>query len=588
MSGYDIVIRNGTIVDGTGSPSYKGSIAVKDEKIYKISENDIEAETRTLIEADGLYVTPGFIDVHNHGDLSILYYPKADGFVRQGITTFVGGQCGNSPGPFGDWIGLPWLLGDLYQDIDPTMYYKNWLQPRGRLNERHKEIYGWQIDWNTMREFFERVERKGISPNYVPLVGHGDIRSLVLGPDFEREATSDEIDEMTLHVNKAMEEGCRGLSVGRDYDPGIWAGFDELLACAKAAARYNGIYASHSLRTGHRKPRRPGEFPPIKTEGVKEAIEIGKKAEIPVQISHLGILYDIRPEDKNVKEAAIRSTLSLIDNARVDGIDVNFDVIPNHLTGGISTSPWLASSLSPWVRITGSLGQLAESLGIKQFREEIKEKIQAGKHYRLNPNINPNWAKGKTIVECKEEDYVGKTVTEIAKEEGIEELDALMNIIQRDPNTKAIRDGDDDWVKLEFFKHPEMMIGVDTFAVDETRESRHKPTSYPNPNSYGGFPRYLRRSVRETNTLSVEEAVRKVTSLPANKFKIKDRGIIKEGSYADIVINDMEKVSDVGDQLEPRKYPKGIKHVIINGKQVVKESKHTGSLPGKTLYRNAV
>ncbi|MFP3950972.1 MAG: N-acyl-D-amino-acid deacylase family protein [Candidatus Bathyarchaeia archaeon] len=580
-----MVIRNGNIVDGTGSPSSKGSIAVKDEKISLVSEDSIEAETDILIDADGLYLTPGFIDVHNHGDLSILYYPKAEGFVRQGITTFVGGQCGNSPGPFGEWIGLPWLLGDLYQDIDPTMYFKNWLQPRDLLNQRHKEIYGWEIDWNTMGDFFERVERRGHSPNYVPLVGHGDIRSLVMGPDFEREATSEEINEMILHVGQAMDEGCRGLSVGRDYDPGIWAGFDELLACAKVVAGYNGLYASHSLRTGHRKPRRPGQFPPIKTEGVKEAIDIGRKARISVQISHLGILYDIRPDDKPVTEAAVKSTLNLIDEARAEGIDVNFDVIPHHLTGGISTSPWLASGLSPWIRITGNLQQFAESMSIEQFREDIKEKILAGEHYRLNPNINPGWAKSKTIVKCKEDKYVGKTVADIAEEEEINELDALMNVIQKDPDTKAIREGEDDWVKLEFFKHPQMMIGVDTFAVDETRESRYPPTSYPNQNSYGGFPRYLMRSVRETNTLKLEEAIRKVTSLPAKKFNLKDRGIIKENAYADIVILDMNTVSDVGDQLEPRRYPRGIKHVVINGELVVRESIHTGRLPGKLLYR---
>ncbi|MBD3204710.1 amidohydrolase family protein, partial [Candidatus Bathyarchaeota archaeon] len=265
---YDIIIKNGLIVDGTGNPRYKGSLVIRDEIIVSISGEKISGSADKIIEAEGLVVSPGFIDVHNHGDLSILYYPDAPGFIRQGITTFVGGQCGNSPGPFGEYIGLPWVLSDLYEEIEPSMYVKEWLQPRDKLNERHREVYGWEIDWNTMGDFFHRVKDNGIAPNYVPMVGHGDIRSLVMGPDYKREATDSEIKEMVQHTRRAMEEGCKGITTGRDYDPGIWATFDEVLECAKAAARYEGIYQSHCLRTGHRKPRRPGEWPPKKTEGV--------------------------------------------------------------------------------------------------------------------------------------------------------------------------------------------------------------------------------------------------------------------------------------------------------------------------------
>ena len=288
---FDIIIKNGLIVDGTGAPSYKGSLAVKDNRIAALSNQEIKGDAVKIIDVKGIAVTPGFIDVHNHGDLSILYYPKADGFVHQGITTFVGGQCGDSPGPFGDWIGLPWVLGDLYEEIDPRMYFKNLLQPRDVLKKRHKEVFGWEIDWHTMGEFFARVEKTEISPNYVPLVGHGDIRSLVMGQDFKRVATDAEIKQMVEHTEQAMLDGCRGMSVGRDYDPGIYAEFKEILACAEVSAKYGGVYASHSLRTGHRKPRRPGEFPPNKSKGVLEAIDIGRRAKLPVQVSHLGVTF---------------------------------------------------------------------------------------------------------------------------------------------------------------------------------------------------------------------------------------------------------------------------------------------------------
>ncbi len=585
---YDILIKNASIVDGTGAPAYRGALAVKGDRVAALGkvEGDLKADAETIIEGEGLVASPGFIDVHNHGDLSILYYPEAESFVRQGITTFVGGQCGDSPGPFGEYIGLPWVLSDLYYDLAPTMYNREWLIPREILNPRHKELFGWEIDWNTMGEFFERVEAKGLSPNFAPLVGQGDVRGLVMGLDFEREATPDEIEEMTVHVEQAMEDGCIGISVGRDYDPGIWASFDEFLACAKVVAKYGGVYASHCLRTGHRKSRRPGEFPPVKTEGLLEAIDIGRKAEMSVQVSHLGVLYDVRPGGCDfMTEAAVKATLKIIDDAREEGIDVSFDEIPNHTAGGIGTTPWLVSYLTPWLRVAGGLGQLVEALRMEEFREDIKEAIWAGMHYGLNPNINEGWAKQRTIVKCKEDSFLDKTLAQIAEELDIDELDALFMVVSTDPEAKAIRKGGNEWVKFMFYQHPQAMIGIDTFAVDDKRISKHPPWGLPNENSYGGFPRYLRQAYRESGTLSLEEAIRKVTSLPAKKFNLRGRGVLKEGAYADIVVFNPETVTDKGDQLNPRQYPEGIEHVIVNGVQVVKGSAHTGAKPGKILYR---
>jgi len=582
-----ILIKNGLIVDGTGAEPYQGDLAIIDDRITEIFKQPTTGDADHVIDAKGQVVSPGFIDVHNHGDLSILYYPKADGFVRQGITTFVGGQCGDSMGPFGDYIGLPWIHGDIYNEVSPKMYVKDWLQPRDLFNERHKEVYGWEIDWRDLSGFHKKVEETGLSPNMVPMVGHGDIRSLVMGTDFKRKATANEVTRMVEEVEKAMVVGCKGLTVGRDYDPGIWAQWDELLACAKAAAKHGGIYASHSLRTGHRKPRRPGEHPPVKTNGVLEALNIGREAKMPVQVSHLGVLYDVVPGDnRDMMKAAIDATLKLVDDAIADGVEADFDNIPNHLTGGISTSPWLIHSLRPWLAVAGSPEQLVKSLRMPDFREEIKTSIMAGKHYSLNPNINKNWAKGRVIVECSEEAYLEKTVADVATELEVSELDALFKVIQADPYTKVERQGEDDWVKLEFYKHPHVMIGVDTFAVDHTRQSRSNPPSYPNQNSFGGFPCYLRRVVRETKTLSIQDAVHRITGSPARKFRLKDRGLLQSGHYADITVWNPETITDQGNQIEPRRYPLGVNHVIVNGQLVVSNSAHTGSLPGKILYRS--
>ena len=585
MTGNDILIKNGLIVDGSGEEPFKGEVLIKDERVSSISEESIKSDAERLIDARGQVVSPGFIDVHNHGDLSILYYPRAEGFVRQGITTFVGGQCGNTMGPFGDYIGLPWIHSDIYSEIAPTMYVKDWLQPRDQVNEKHKEYYGWEIDWTELKEFHERVESNGLSPNMVPMVGHGDIRSLIMGPDFQRKASDEEIIDMVCEVSKAMSDGCVGLTVGRDYDPGIWADWGEILACAEEAAKFGGVYACHSLRTGHRKPRKPGVPGPIKTLGVLEALNIGREAKMPVQVSHLGVLYDVVPgDDRELMEAAVRATFKLVEDAISDGVEADFDTIPNHETGGIGTSPWLIHSLTPWLSVAGSPEQLAKALKMHDFREEIKSSIVSGKHYRLNPNITPNWASSRVIVDCVNESYLEKTVSDVAEETGTDDLDALFDILQDDPYTRVERRVADDWVKLEFYKHPRMMIGVDTFAVDETRQSRTNPPSYPNQNSFGGFPCYLRR-VRETGILPIQEAVRKITSSPARKFRLTDRGLLSEGYFADIVIWNPERITDKGNQLEPRQYPEGVNYVIVNGSLVVDENSHTGKLPGKVLYK---
>jgi len=583
---YGILIKNGAIVDGTGAPPYLGSIALKGERIASVEKGDTKQDAMEVLDAKGLTVTPGFIDAHNHGDLTIIHYPKAESFVRQGITTFVAGTCGHSPGPYGEYIDQSYILYDAYEEFNPNMYYPDRLMQRETLNEAHKELHGWEIDWNTLGEFFQRLEAKGISANYVPFVGHGRIRYVVMERDFRRRATGSEIEEMKAHLERAILDGCRGMSVGRDYEPGIHAGKDELVSLAKIVAEYGGVYASHCLTSGRRHARRPGSFPPNKLAGLLEAIDVGRKTGVSVEVSHLGIAFQVRPGgNAALSEAAVKATLKIIDDAREEGLNINFDEIPHHLTGGIGTSPYLVGSLSPWLKVAGGYSQLAKALRMPDMREEIKEVIMSGKHYRLNPNITPDWAQMRTIVECSEERFLDKTVAQVAEELGVDDLDALMKIISVDPETKAIRKGDDDWVKLEYYKHPEIMIGVDTFAVDETNEGRHLPPSLPNENAFGGHVRYLRRAVRETNTLTWEEAIRKLTSSPARKFKMTDRGVLKCGAYADIVILNPETVTDRGDQLEPRRYPEGIDHVILNGELVVSDSRHTGALPGKILYR---
>jgi N-acyl-D-aspartate/D-glutamate deacylase len=220
-----------------------------------------------------------------------------------------------------------------------------------------------------------------------------------------------------------------------------------------------------------------------------------------------------------------------------------------------------------------------------EFREEIKEKIWAGKWYRLNPNITPNWAGTQRIMECKDGRFVDKTVAEIAEELGKNELDVLMDVLMVDPYAKVGTRGFDNPTKGMFYKHPASMVGIDTFAIDTDWETKHPPWYRPSENSFGGFAAYFMNAVRESKFLSVEEAVRKVTSLPAEKFKLSDRGVLKPGAYADIVVMDLEKVTPKAGPLTPNVYPEGIEHVVVNGIHVVRDSEHTGARPGKVLYR---
>ena len=581
---YDVLIKNAFIVDGTGASGYKGSVAIKGERIVAVGA--VEGEGKTIIDAKGMAVTPGFIDVHNHGDMTIMYYPKADGFVRQGITTFVGGNCGSSPGPYGDLVNLGMMASDIIQELSPDMYYPSGLFRREVVNPRHRELFGWEIDWHTLGEFFKKLGTRGISPNYAPLLGHHPIRIMAMGTDHRHQATPAEVEEMKKHVRQAMIDGCLGMSAGRDYDS-YYADFDELVALAKVVAEYGGLYACHSLRTGLRRARRPGEPAPIKINGLLETIDVGRKAKIPVQISHLGALYDVMPAiDSELNEAAARATLKIVDDARKEGIDVTFDVIPGIRGFGTSTNIWLVGSLTPWLRVTGSREQLAKALRMREFRQEIKDRIWEGKYYGLNPNINPNWAQGINILESKDSRFVNKTIAQIAKELGVDPLDALMDVIVADPYAKVGSYGRGvSPTRWMFFQHPACMVGVDTNAVDTSHIGKQPPWSLPSENSFGGFALYFKLAVRENKVLSLEEAVRKVTSLPAAKFKLRDRGVLKAGAYADIVVMDPATVDFKATPLNPRVYPEGIPYVLVNGRPVVKDSQHTGATPGKVLRR---
>ncbi len=584
MKELDLVIK-GTVVDGTGAPPFKGSVGVEGEKIVAV-ERSFDLKGSEVIEALDLIISPGFIDVHSHADKTLPIFPTADNYVMQGITTTIGGNCGNTIAPILDYWppNMFWDL-DIVYELAPFMYYFDGMLPADEVKRKIKERYNVEIEWGGFKDFLGWLEARGISVNHVPLVGHNTVRAEVMGPDWKRDPTKQELERMKELVREAMEAGAFGLSTGLDYQPGVFSKTEEIIELVKVVKEFGGIYATHWRRTGLRRERAK----PIteKIKGIMEAIEISRRTGVPVQISHITIGYTIMPPPPpSLTEAAVRATLDVIEEARRGGIKVCFDVIPN-TTGGTMTSIYLAYTLLPWLKVAGSREGLAKALEMRDFRHELRSTIMAGKWWGINPIVNPYWAQTIEVVACKVKKWIGKSIDEIARLEGKDELEALFEIIVKDPDAKIRRlDLRSDVEIAAFLRHECCMVGLDTYAFDDKWEMRGPPFLLPHPNTYGGMARYFRRYYREMKVLSLEEAVRRVTSLPAKVFGLRGRGILRPGAYADILIFDPHRIEESTDPLEPRKYPKGIRYVIVNGRIVVRKGKHTGERPGKVLRLN--
>lgn len=581
------MIRDATIVDGSGRQSYRGSIGIKGDRIESLG--DVRGTAKVEIEAEDLIASPGFVDAHSHADWTLLWYPLCESYVMQGVTTFVGGQCGSSPAPLGDYVTLPWMLRDYLDELHPYMYYPPPLFPLDTVNEWMEEKFGWKIDWRTMEGFFKRVEREGISINYVPLVGHGSIRYKVMGEDYKRHSKPEELEEMKELVRAAMEEGCIGMSAGLDYDPDVFADKSEIDECVAILKEYGGIYSPHWRRTGRRRDIAVGMRMPERIKGIEEVIETCRKTNVSLHIAHLYGGYDVYPPPPSILQEAVgRATLQLIDEARAKGLRVTFDAIPYY---GWSPMPYLCSlHLTPWLRLLGSREALARWLRVEDFRREIKEALAAGRWFirvHINPNTNTRWAENILVVKHRREEWKGKTLAEVAELLRKDPLDTLFDLIAEDPDSRgATRDYriSEEYVKL-FFQHPASMVGVDVAVFDDKYEMRSPPYSVPTINTYAAYPSFISRYVREQSLLTLEEAIRKCTSLPAEIYGLKGRGLLKEGYYADIVLLDLQKLKVSGDLLEPRRYPEGVKYVIINGLTVVEGGKHKAERPGRILKR---
>jgi N-acyl-D-amino-acid deacylase len=583
---FDILIENADIIDGANK-KFKGSIGVKGERVSAIGR--ISGDAEQTIEAEGLIAMPGFIDTHSHADWTLPWYPNCESAVMQGCTTVVAGMCGGSPGPLNEFLSPPGVIHDEIYSRSPYLYHLPELLKLDTVNEILKKKYGWAISWRTMGEYFNFVEKKGISVNYAPFVGHGAIRYTVMGEDYKRESSNAEIEQMKELIHGAMEEGCLGLTTGLDYDPDVFASRSEIDECVAVIKEYDGIYHPHWRRTGRRRDVKMGTRLEEPIKGIVEVIETARKTGVRLHIAHLAPGYHtVPPMSPTIGEVIGRETLTPIDEAIKEGLNVSFDLIPWPCW---EPFPYLCSQhFAQWLRLLNSREKLAEWLKVDEFRRKAWEEIETGKLYQrtvINPCLNPHWGENFKIVEHRNKEYEGKTLAQVADMLKKDPWNTLCDLIVEDPDSRGAHSdyrGIEEQMKV-FMKHPMCATGLDVSIMDDKWEHKVPPYGIPLPDTYAGYPKFLIRYVRDSNFLTLEEAVQKCSTLPAKIYNLKDRGTIRAGGYADITLVDLPNIEIVGAPELSHNYPKGIPYVIVNGKIVVKEGKHTGERPGRILKR---
>ncbi|UCE41394.1 MAG: D-aminoacylase [Candidatus Aminicenantes bacterium] len=522
---YDIVIKNGTIVDGISDKSYKGDIGIIGEHIKQIG-NLQNTTGKTIIDAKSRVVSPGFIDIHTHTDIEILVNRKAESKIRQGVTTELGGNCASSPFP------MKYPLSDNVKRL-----------------EKKANI---TIDWTDLKGFHAAINRNGTAINHATLIGQGTLRGYVMGDD-QRAPTAEELEQMKKLVAEAMEQGAFGLSTGLEYTPSGFAESQELIELCKIAAKYGGFYASH-IRSEDK----------AALEAVGEAIHIAESAGLPLQIAHFKAVG-------KTNWWKLPLMIDLVERAAERGLDVTADRYPY-----IAYSTGLTILFPQWA-LEGGLEQLIIRLKDAKIRESMKaDTLKKVQGYGWEKIVISNLHKKQN------QWLIGKSIGEAAASQNADPYEFLCDlIIDEEFNVSHIGFGMDEETTEMVLKHPLVMLGSDGSSL-----APYGPLSEgkPHPRNYGTFPRFLGYYVRERKLLTLPEAIKKMTSKPAVKLGLKNRGSLQQGNFADIVIFDPETIADKATFIEPHQYPVGIDYVIVNGTTVIDHGKHTEKLPGKVLY----
>ncbi len=537
----EYVIRNAVIVGGSGKDRFNGEILVRNGFIEKVGTGLAE-EGMPAIDAKGQVVSPGFIDAHGHTDFTLFQNKRGESKVRQGITTEVTGNCGFTAGP---------ITEDHYDDL--VHYLANTIV----LDEEKQKFW----HFKSQDEYLRWTARDGLSYNIVPLVGMGMIHVGVMGFD-DRMPTEEEMARMKGLLNAELDAGFFGMSTAFEYEPLNHLHSEEVYEFCRLLKERDKVFTIHMRDAGR-----------LLIENIEEIIDIARKTGVSIQISHLKAKY--KPNWGKVKEA-----LRLIDEARAEGLDVRFDVYAYTAWGA-----GLINNIPPWVKKDGPR-IMCERLKDPELKAKALCDMEHGVEGWESIMICDGWGDLVSIASLKTEAnkrFEGRTIASIAKELGITEYEAVVKLmVDEDASVKSIWKGMCDEDLETVMTHPDAMFGTDGRAC-----ATYGPLSEGriHPRYYGNYPRIMGHYVREKKLMSLEEAVHKSTQMPAERFGIEGRGLIKPGYHADLVIFDPDTIKELSTFSDPHRYPEGISRVIVNGVTVIKDGEHTGELPGEILRK---
>ncbi len=527
---YDLIIRNCRIVDGTGDAWYPGSAAIKDGRIARIvkqnrqEEDGLEAEE--TVDGRGHYLAPGFIDIHSHSDCKILTYPLGESRILQGVTTEIGGNCGMSPAPWNP---------DYTEELEG--YLRGWWEEKTFPGRR-------------VSDFLEAVNRKGHSVNFGMLAGHGSIRLAAMGFS-DKKANPEQMDRMKAYLREAMEDGAFGMSSGLIYPPGTYADTEELAELSSVMKPYGGLYATHMRNEGLNL-----------VESVKEALEIGRRAGVAVEISHH------KATRKEVWRTGCRQTIALMREARAKGQDVTFDQYPY-----TASSTGMDCNIPSWA-FEGGVDALLKRLEDPALKKRICEEMEESHLGRWGEIFVGDAASEKNAW------TIGKPIPEVARIWNVAPAEACVRLVAEERgDVKEIHYGmcDED---VEYIMSQDFgMIGSDGEGV---------PLDFHgmvHPRYFGAFTQVLAHYCRDRKLFSLETAVRKMTGMTAARLGLEDRGLIREGMWADLVLFDFDNLESTPTFQNPRQASRGIERVYVNGVLTAENGRHTNAMAGMELRR---
>jgi N-acyl-D-amino-acid deacylase len=529
---YDVLVKGGTIVDGSGKPAMAGDLAVRGDRIARVGGVPPGSTAALEIDARGMVVAPGFIDVLSQSDESLIADGHAESAVRQGVTLLILGET--SPGP-----------------LTPGMK---------KSSERHQGAIRYSIEWDTLGGYLDWLAQRGVSVNVAALVGAGTVRENVL-PNVPRKASAAQLDRMVALVDQAMDEGALGLTAALIYAPGSYLSTDELVAMAAAAGRKGGLFAAHVRSEGNRIE-----------ESIAEMADIARRAEVPVEIYHLKVAGK-----KNWPRLA--QVVARIEALRAEGVRITADMYPY-----TAAQTGFDAAMPRWAQ-AGGYPKWAARLRDPKIRARVKKEM-------LDPDVD--WDNlfahagpdGVLLAGFKNPSLrplLGRRLADVARERKVDPADLAMDLVVEDGSRVDVV----YFLMSEENVRQEVALPWMSFCSDAAAQSPAEPfaSTHPHPRAYGAFARLLGTYVREQKAVPLEEAIRRMTSFPAETYGISERGRLAPGAFADVVVFDPATVADRATFEKPHRYATGVRQVLVNGQLVVKDGEHTGSTPGRAVRR---